>query len=190
MDEGQLTILARQQASRAIDLASAALIGAAEKIAKHFGVPDGIAGLTKAESLGRMTFVQSMGREVRSATEQEIAKNVLKAQIPAPQYEAPPPPEIYGDGPVATPLQDPLYEPPAPTAPVVHEPVDTLDLGELPGVPVTISKALKGGGYNQVKDVIGVPDEHLLAVNGIAAASLAKLKGAVATYMAGGAQQA
>lgn len=172
-----MTQVARERADKRIDAALGALRQAAKAIGTEYEIPDGIAGHSVDELLGRMAYVPSMARDLRRATAQELAKQEIsrafeggpvkdsrrpETRRPPPQAPPPPPP----------PPVDPSKLPPS--APV------GLDLAELSGVTVQTVRALKEAGLTNVGQVMSVPDEHLLKIPGVAEKSLAQLRTAIA----------
>lgn len=181
-DEGQLSRIARERAGKLMDAAVGALNEAADRIAEEHQIPHGINGLTRGEILGRTAFVASMQRELRVAAEMQLATEIMKAETYQPQYDPQKlkGPEVTLIKPLGGNILPPLVAPPPATKAPAN---DTIDLGELPGITVSTVKALKAAGFHRVCDVRDVPDEHLLAVNGIATKSLGALRAAVSAYL-------
>lgn len=172
-DQDQVMNIARERAERRIDEALGDLRTAAREIATRHGIPDGIAGHAVEELLGRIAYVPSMARDLRRATGQALAKQELERA-----FERDEPSNLSGEAP------DPVG--PVTATPVVHPstvgasvPMG-LDLTDLDGVTVQTVRALKAAGLRVVGDVVNVPDEHLLKLNGIADKSLAQLRTAIA----------
>lgn len=181
-----MTQLARERADARIDAALGALRQAAKEIGKEHGIPDGIAGHSVDELLGRMGYVPSMARDLRRATAQELAKQELsrafdREPLPAKPRGRPVPSHASGG---STAPQDP---PPRPLIDVSKRPATApvgLDVSELSGITVQTARALKAAGLDNVGQVMAVPDEHLLKISGLAEKSVAQLRHAIANASA------
>ena len=165
-DAEQMTKLARERADIRIDTAIGELRKAAVEIGKKHNIPENIAGHSIEELLGRMTYVPSMARDLRRACGQELAKQELNAFL---------------DGSAAS-AQVPKILAPAPIEPSKipgNIPVG-MDVGDLDGVSWQTIAALRASGLNKIGDVVGVPDEHLIKMNGLGEKSVAHVRAAIA----------
>lgn len=170
MQQDELTQVARQEADRIIDQALGELHEAARKIGIAHRIPEDIGGLSTDELLGRMAYVPSMARDLRRIAGQEIAKQQLENAMGLSRKAA-------------------TDQPSAPAAPTTSPPVEPskipaqvpvgLDLVDLDGVTTQTVRALKAAGLKTVGDVVVVPDEHLLKIDGIAEKSLGQLRTAI-----------
>lgn len=180
-DEGKTSQIAREKASDVLAQASADLIKFAAAIARKYHIPDGINGLSRGEFLGRISFVVSMQRDLKRAGEDLIAQDVLRRQFGVKGAENDPDAQAEAER-----LIDSLdLSPEAPVIPGNAPVALTIDIGDLPGITVQTVKALKGAGLHQVSDIEKYTDEALLAINGIAGPTLAKVRAAVAQFRAG-----
>lgn len=176
MDEAeQMTAVARERADNQIDAALGALRKSAHEIGIEHGIPEGIAGHSIEELLGRMAYIPSMARDLRRACGQELAKqelnklfdqNLETSERPR-AAKAPPPIQKI----------EPSKIPPA--IPV------GLDVGSLDGVSVQTIKALRDAGLNKVGDVVNIPDEHLIKMQGLGEKSVAHIRAAIAKASVG-----
>lgn len=170
----QMTAVARDRADKTIDTALGELKAAALEIGTKHSIPDGIAGHSIEELLGRMAYIPSMARDLRRACGQELAKEELKRVLDA----APP---SSGQAPkIKTPTPAPVVPSQIPN----NIPV-SMDVGDLQGVTVQAVKALKAAGLNKVGDVVVVPDEHLAKINGLGDKSVVMIRGAIARASSG-----
>lgn len=159
--------VARTRADAKIDEALGALRKQAREIGEAHGIPEGIAGHSIDEIMGRMAWVPSMARDLRRACGQEMAKIELDRFMAGETPAAPPP----APKPAATKIDPSKIPAPVP----VSMPVD-----ELSGVTTFTIKALKNNGLKTVGDVVAIPDEHLLKMDGLAEKSLAQVRSAIA----------
>ena len=173
-DAEQLTIVARERADKIMDQAIGELRAAAKEIGTRLGIPENIAGHSIEELLGRMTYVPSMSRDLRRVCGQELAKLELDALFKAPPVVARP---ATRSAPPPPPPPAPVAIPPSVAAKVV--PVG-LDVGDLQGVTVQSVKALRAAGLHKVGDLLNVPDEHLVKINGLGEKSVAQIRIAIA----------
>ena len=166
MSEAELTAIARERAEKRIDGALGELKKAAREIGKKYGIPDGIGGHTIEELLGRIAYIPTMARDMRRACGQELAKQELDTFLtegaPEKLKEAPPTAKII----------EPSLIP-------GNIPVG-LDVGDLDGVSVQAVAALREAGLNKVGDVVNVPDEFLVKINGLGEKSVAHIRAAIA----------
>ena len=167
-DAEQMTAVARERADERIDASIGALRKAAHEIGKTQGIPENIAGHSIEELLGRMTYVPSMARDLRRACGQELAKQELNAFLDgsAASTQAPKT-DLYKPGPIE------------PSKIPGNIPVG-MDIGDLDGVSVQTIAALREGGLNKVGDILIVPDEHLIKMNGLGEKSVAHVRAAIA----------
>lgn len=163
---------ARDQACEIIKRAQAELLRAAAEIAERHGIPEAINGLTAGEYLGRISFVVSMSRDLRAAGEAHLARDQLSKVFQAAREPARKKPDNQR---VDPPANKKAEEPEA------REP----GLEELSIHPNQL-KALKGAGVHHVADLDKCTDEFLLGLNGIAPASLAKIREARSKFQLGG----
>lgn len=168
-EANELMQVARQRAETTIDAALGELHAAAKEIGEKHEIPENIAGHSVSELLGRMAYIPSMARDLRRITGQELAKIELDkvmsgksskpkaapTPVPAPKQAAAEPSKIPDAVPVG------------------------MDVSELSGVTVQAVKALKAAGLHTVGDVVTVPDEHMLKIDGIAEKSLQQIRGAI-----------
>ena len=80
-DAEQITAIARERAEKRIDGALGDLKKAAREIGNKYGIPDGIAGHSIEELLGRIAYIPTMARDMRRACGQELAKQELAKPI-------------------------------------------------------------------------------------------------------------
>lgn len=160
-DQTEVLNLARTRAEKRIDAAIGELHKAAAKIGTEHDLPDNISGHSVAELLGRISFVPSVGRDLRRALGQAMAKQELEQAM------------------FRTPVAPPVKRVPEQAAKPAGVPHST-DLANLSGITVQVVKALKAAGLHSVGDVINVPDEHLLKISGLAERTVAQLRGAIA----------
>ena len=163
-DAEQMTVVARERADKKIDAALGELKKAALAIGKKHDIPEGIAGHSIEELLGRMAYVPSMARDLRRACGQELAKIELNAFLdgePVPKTATPKPARIE---PSKIPGNIPVG----------------LDVGQLDGITGQTVKALREAGLNKVGDIVTVPDEHLVKFNGLGEKSIAQIRVAIA----------
>ena len=169
MTEGeQITAIARERAEKRIDSALGDLKKAAREIGKKYGIPDGIGGHTIEELLGRMAYIPTMARDMRRACGQELAKQELAnflddAAEPEGRQVLPPP--IH---PAIEPSKIPRKIPVG------------MDVCDLDGVTVQAINALRTAGLTKIGDVVNVPDEHLVKINGLGEKSVAHIRAAIA----------
>ena len=169
----QITAIARERAEKRIDSALGELKKAAREIGKKYGIPDGIGGHTIEELLGRIAYIPTMARDMRRACGQELAKQeldkFLSDDMTVKLKDAPPVPKtiepslIPGNIPVG------------------------MDVGDLDGVTVQAVTALRDAGLTKVGDVVNVPDEHLIKINGLGEKSVAHIRAAIAKASESGA---
>lgn len=164
-DQKQVVVAARHRASEVIAKAQAELVKAADRIADEHGLPEGINGLSRADFLGRLSFVVSLSRDLRNAGEEHLAAAELKAFFKEPT-------------PIAQALDaKPVKKPEVQRA----EPSPASDVGELAITP-QVAKALKQAGIHTVEEVEKYTDEALLAVRGIAQPSLEAVRAAIQRF--------
>ena len=172
-DAKQLTIVARERADKKIDSALGELRKAAFDIGKKHGIPEGIAGHSIEELLGRMAYIPSMARDLRRACGQELAKIELHKVLDDAQ------------APLATPkITTPQATPIDPSKIPGNIPV-SLDIGQLDGITGQTVKALRDAGLNKVGDIVAMPDEHLVKFNGLGEKSVAQIRVAIAKASSG-----
>lgn len=166
-DAEQMTAVARERAEKRIDDALGELKKAAREIGKKHGIPDGIGGHTIEELLGRIAYIPTMARDMRRACGQELAKQELD------QY--------LSDAAPKTRSADVVKVPPKiePSKIPGNIPVG-MDVGSLDGVTVQAVNALREAGLTKVGDVVVVPDEHLVKINGLGEKSVAHIRAAIA----------
>ena len=169
-DTEQITAIARERAEKRIDSALGDLKKAAREIGKKYGIPDGIAGHTIEELLGRIAYIPTMARDMRRVCGQELAKQELD--------------KFLSDGEVAPNVADPVSKMIEPSKIPGNIPVG-LDVGDLDGVTVQAINALRIAGLNKVGDVVNVPDEHLVKINGLGEKSVAHIRAAIAKATGG-----
>lgn len=165
----EATVVARQRADKRIDSAIGELHAAALAIGKKYDIPEGVAGHSVDELLGRMAYVPTMARDLRRACGQELAQQELKqafGDLPgsskrAPKTNKPNPPVID------------------PSKIAANVPV-SLDIGQLDGITTQTVKALRAAGLNKVGDIVTVPDEHLHKMQGLGEKSVAQIRVAIA----------
>lgn len=165
-DKEQMTAVARERADKRIDAALGELHAAALEIGKKHGIPEGIAGHSIDELLGRMAYIPTMARDLRRACGQELAKEELNKL-----FDAQPTPPVVAAFAASPPIE--------PSKIPGNIPVG-MDVGDLQGVTVQAVKALRSVGLNKIGDVIIVPDEHLLKVTGLAEKSVQQIRAAIA----------
>lgn len=170
----QLTQVARERADKKLDAAIGDLHKAATEIGKKHGIPEGIAGHSIDDLLGRIAYIPSMARELRRAAAQTLASLEIGQALESPAKRR-------------------EESAPAPVKPIDLATLGSImpsgkDLGDLKGLTVQTVKALKGAGLHQVGDVVNVPDEHLLKVPGIQAKQVAQLRQAIVRAAAEAAQ--
>lgn len=162
-DTDQLSQVARERADKRIDQAIGELHAAASEIGRRHAIPEGIAGHSVDELLGRMAYIPSMARDLRRMAAQELAKLELARAFDQP---APPP-------------QAAPQKPQEPSTLPGSVPV-SMDVGDLDGVTVQAVRALRGAGLTTVGDIARVPDEHLLKISGLAERSVQQIRAAIA----------
>lgn len=169
-DADQTTAVARERADKRIDTALGELHAAANEIGIRHGIPEGIAGHSIEELLGRMAYIPSMARDLRRACGQELAKDELNKLFDAGPTKQAAKPEV----------------PPPPPPPTIEPskipgniPVG-MDVGDLQGVTVQAVKALKLAGLSTIGEVMKIPDEHLAKVHGLGDKSVAQIRLAIA----------
>ena len=165
-DAEQMTAIARERAEKRIDGALGELKKAAREIGKKYGIPDGIAGHSIEELLGRIAYIPTMARDMRRACGQELAKQELndyldEAAKPTGMEGLPQPQKIE---PSKIPRNIPVG----------------MDVGDLDGVTVQAITALRNVGLTKIGDVVNVPDEHLLKITGLGEKSVAHIRAAIA----------
>ncbi len=169
-----MTGVARERADKRIDTALGQLQKAALEIGKDNGIPEGISGHSIAELLGRMAYVPSMARELRRACGQELAKIELNKMFDEAQPDA------------AASKLSPISAKIIPgTMPLPDGVTAGTDLGTLDGISVQTVKALHDAGLVNVGDVVNIPDEHLVKMQGLGEKSVAHLRAAIAKGPAG-----
>ena len=172
-DAEQITAIARERAEKRIDGALGDLKKAAREIGTKYGIPDGIAGHTIEELLGRIAYIPTMARDMRRVCGQELAKQELDKFLSddeaAPNVAEP----VSTAGPVIE-----------PSLIAGNIPVG-LDVGDLDGVTVQAINALRDAGLNKVGDVVNVPDAHLVKMNGLGEKSVAHIRAAIAKASGG-----
>lgn len=170
--QNELTQVARQEADKILDQAIGELHAAARAIGVKYNIPENIGGNSVDELLGRMAYIPSMARDLRRIAGQEIAKQQISDMIGAAR-----PAESFAAQAPTAPAQSP--PPIEPSKIEANVPVG-MDLHDLDGVTVQAIKALKAAGLKTVGDVVVVPDEHLLKIDGIAQKSLQQIRAAIA----------
>lgn len=166
-DANEATMVARQRADKIIDAAVGELRAASLKIGKAAGIPEGVAGHSIDELLGRMAWVPTMARDLRRACGQELAKAELErvfGEMAKAGTQAP--------AAAPTPRIDPGSIPD-------NVPV-SLDVGQLDGITSQTLKALRTAGLTTVGDLVVVPDEHLVKIQGLGEKSVAQIRLAIA----------
>ena len=176
MDEmEQLAAVARERADKCIDGALGELHAAALEIGKEHDMPEGIAGHSIDELLGRMAYIPTMARDLRRACGQELAKRYINDMMTGKAAK------------VTTKVVD---EPPAgkiePSKIPGNIPVG-MDVGDLDGVTVQAINALRTAGLTKIGDVVNVPDEHLVKITGLGEKSVAHIRAAIAKASESGA---
>lgn len=164
-EQDQLTQVARERADKRIDAAIGDLHKAAVDIGRKHGIPEGISGHSVDDLLGRMAYIPSMARELRRALAHELTKQEIDRVVASAPVESLPsaPPTLKID------------------PSMIHDAIPvSLDVGDLEGVTVQTVKALRAAGLNCVGDVVVVPDEHLVKVNGLGAKSVQQIRAAIA----------
>ena len=174
-DAIEATAVARQRADKIIDKAVGELRASALKIGEKAGIPEGVAGHSIDELLGRMAYVPTMARDLRRACGQELAKAELERVFGEMARSG----KVTKASKATTPSIDPSKIPDS--FPV------TLDIGQLDGVTSQTIKALRAAGLNTVGDIVVVPDEHLIKFQGLGEKSIAQVRLAIAkaTALAG-----
>ena len=167
-DSEQITAIARERAEKRIDSALGELKKAAREIGEKYGIPDGIAGHTIEELLGRIAYIPTMARDLRRVCGQELAKQELDKFLSDSEAA----PNVAEPVSAASPVIEPALIP-------GNIPVG-LDVGDLDGVTVQAIAALREAGLNKVGDVVNVPDEHLIKINGLGEKSVANIRAAIA----------
>lgn len=167
-EQTELTQVARQEADKIIDQALGALRAAARDIGRRLEIPENIGGHSVEELLGRMAYIPSMARDLRRIAGQEIAKQQIQRLVRPASAED----------------QAPVVETPTAAKPIDPSKIPDavpvgMDLVDLDGVTVQAVKALKAAGLKTVGDVVAVPDEHLLKIDGIADKTLAQIRAAI-----------
>ena len=162
----QMTAVARERADKIIDAAIGALRKAAHEIGVAQGIPEGIAGHSIEELLGRITYVPTMARDLRRACGQELAKLELNKVFAA--NDPPSAPAAKINPPVVEPSKIPGNIPVG------------MDIGDLDGISVQTITALRQNGLNKVGDLVTIPDEHLVKMSGLGDKSVAHVRAAIA----------
>ena len=159
-DHTDLIQLARKRGDERIDIAIGQLHKQAEILANAAGIPDNVAGCAPGALLGRISYVPSMSRDLRqtlsrsmSAIELNKITDVTNQLDVQAEMDAPPPVMPVGIN-TAKALEDTELSPP-------------------------IVAALKANDIFTIGDVMGIPDEHLLKMRGIATRSLQAIKGII-----------
>lgn len=164
-DTDQITALARERAEKRIDGALGELKKAAREIGTKYGIPDGIGGHTIEELLGRIAYIPTMARDMRRACGQELAKQELDKFL------------SEGAAPAQKTIEVPIKVEPSMIPGNI--PVG-MDVGDLDGVTVQAVAALREAGLNKVGDVVNVPDDFLVKINGLGEKSVAHIRAAIA----------
>ena len=169
MDEmEQLAAVARERADKCIDGALGELHAAALDIGKEHDIPEGIAGHSIDELLGRMAYIPTMARDLRRACGQELAKRYINDMM---------------TGKAAKVVNKVDKEPPAgkiePSKIPGNIPVG-MDVGDLDGISVQTIAALRAAGLTKIGDVVNVPDAHLVKQPGLGEKSVAHVRAAIA----------
>jgi hypothetical protein len=164
--EDQLALTARGNADKRLDAALGALRRAAAAIGKEYNIPEDVQGNSVEELLGRIAYVPSLSRELRKHAGLAMAKQELAKVIDL----------------VAATLRPPEPVRPAAAASTGGQPVIPagLDVADLKGITVTMGKQLKAAGFNQVGDLVNVPDEHLAKLTNWDVKACGKLRAAIA----------
>ena len=170
----QITAIARERADKRIDTALGALHKAALEIGKKHGIPEGIAGHSIDELLGRMAYIPTMARDLRRACGQELAKSEINKMMDGsePIVDRSAPAELYGAGPIVHQKIEPSKIP-------GNIPVG-MDVGALEGISVQTINALREAGLTKVGDIMDVPDAHLIKQQGLGEKSVAHIRAAIA----------
>ena len=172
-DAEQITAIARERAEKRIDSALGDLKKDAREIGTKYGIPDGIAGHSIEELLGRIAYIPTMARDMRRACGQELAKQELDDFLGGDMSEK------LKEVPTIQKTIEPSLIP-------GNIPVG-MDVGALDGVTVQAVTALRNAGLDKVGDVVNVPDEHLLKVTGLGEKSVAHIRAAIAKASESGA---
>lgn len=151
---------AREKADRRLNAAVGALRKAAAEIGRAHQIPDDIQGHCVEELLGRIAYVPSLSRELARAAGQALAKQELDGLLAASAESRKP---ALGQ---------------VDTSEFVTIPKG-LDLADLAGITPIQVKQLKAAGFNQVGDVVAVPDEHLAKLLTWDAKQIGKLRAAI-----------
>lgn len=165
-EAAELTELARERADKRIDSALGELRTAAHDIGVKYGIPEGIAGHSVEDLLGRMSYIPSMARDLRIACGQALAKEELNVMFDA---KAP-----------ARDLAHTTDQPQAFPPKILGVIPVSLDVGDLQGISVQTIKALRDAGLNKIGDVVDIPDAHLVKQPGLAEKSVAHIRAAIA----------
>ncbi len=163
----QMTAIARERGDKKIDTAIGELRLAAHDIGTRHGIPEDIAGHSIGELLGRIAYVPSMARDLRRVCGQELAKVELN--------------KIFEDAPdsPSTARAEPKAKPIEPSKLPGNIPISR-DVGQLDGITGQTVKALREAGLDKVGDIVTVPDEHLVKINGLGEKSVAQIRVAIA----------
>lgn len=162
---------ARAAAERTIDSALGAMNAAAEEIGQKYGIPDNVGGNSRAVLLGRLTYVPSMARELRTICGQLMAKREIERMLAegmTPRSTAP----------ALTPKISTELEDIPPLAPVAGPPAG-MDITQLEGVHPNTVKALQNAGITNVGELMAMPDEHLIKYPGLGDKTVAQLRTAI-----------
>lgn len=170
----QLTAVARERADKRIDAALGALHAAAHEIGIKHGIPEGIAGHSIEELLGRMAYIPTMARDLRRACGQEIAKEELNKVFE--QSDALQQSVADHQGPKMDKRPTPPIEP---SKIPINIPVG-MDVGDLDGISTQTINALRTAGLTTVGEIVNIPDEHLVKLNGLGEKSIAHIRVAIA----------
>ena len=127
-----------------------------------------MAGDSLGGQLGRIAHIRTMARDMRRACGQELAKQELNDYLD----EAITPPGREG---WPAPVQQKIEPSKIPR----NIPVG-MDVGDLNGVTVQAINALRTAGLTKIGDVVNVPDEHLVKINGLGEKSVAHIRAAIA----------
>lgn len=158
--ENEVLIVAREQAEKTIDAAIGELQKFATELGVKYQIPDNVLGHAVGDLLGRIAYVPSMTRDLRRELGQALAKKSLEAR--------------FSDAKAAAPAKT---EPKALDMGVIPH---GMALEDLDGVTVQVVKSLKAASLMTVGDVVKIPREHLVKINGLGEKSVAQLMAAIA----------
>ena len=184
---------ARAAAERTIDSALGAMNAAAEEIGQKYGIPDNVGGNSRAVLLGRLTYVPSMARELRTICGQLMAKREIERMLAEGMPGINPGAKLsdatvaginaevvakYRDRTPLTPKISTELKDIPPLAPVAGPPAG-MDITQLEGVHPNTVKALQNAGITNVGELMAMPDEHLIKYPGLGDKTVAQLRTAI-----------